>query len=179
MSTVTKTKQGFVERYQAFEIRLRVNKAPISGWFSGSQNVNDFNIYEYAFFFFLFFLFYLFSVKTINTCTQTEANRKRKHCWLGPELFCLLLGPPRFNCWFSFAPVFQWCCSTPERSPGVAIRCFCRVLNFVSSQYLSVIYLFPVMIHWWVRKPSLGPNNFMFWAITEAEGRGWDPVKPV
>ena len=32
---------------------------------------------------------------------------------LGPELFCLLLGPPGFNCWFSFAPVFQWCCSTP------------------------------------------------------------------
>ena len=32
--------------------------------------------------------------------------------WLGPELFCLLLGPPGFNCWFSFTPVFQWCCST-------------------------------------------------------------------
>ena len=29
--------------------------------------------------------------------------------WFGPELFCLLLGPPGFNCWFSFAPVFQWC----------------------------------------------------------------------
>ena len=27
--------------------------------------------------------------------------------WFGPELFCLLLGPPGFNCWFSFAPVFQ------------------------------------------------------------------------
>ena len=27
--------------------------------------------------------------------------------WLGPELFCLLLGPPGFNYWFSFAPVFQ------------------------------------------------------------------------
>ena len=25
--------------------------------------------------------------------------------------------------------------------------CFCRVLIFVSSSYLSVIYLFPVMIH--------------------------------
>ena len=27
--------------------------------------------------------------------------------WFGPELFCLLLGPPGFNCWFSSAPVFQ------------------------------------------------------------------------
>ena len=24
-----------------------------------------------------------------------------------------------FNCWFSSAPVFQWCCSTPQGSPGV------------------------------------------------------------
>ena len=87
--------------------------------------------------------------------------------WLGPELFCLLLGPPGFNCWFSFAPVFQWCCSTPQGSPvSVTTRCFCRVLIFVSSQYLSVIYLFPVMIHWWVRKTSRGTNNYMFWAMT-------------
>ena len=34
--------------------------------------------------------------------------------WSRPEIFCLLLGPPGFNCWFSFAPVFQWCCSTPR-----------------------------------------------------------------
>ena len=27
-----------------------------------------------------------------------------------------------------------------------------------------------VMIHWWVRKPSRGPNNCMFWAMIEAEG---------
>ena len=31
-------------------------------------------------------------------------------------------------------------------------------------------YLFLVMIHWWVRKPSRGPNNYMSWAMTEAEG---------
>ena len=35
---------------------------------------------------------------------------------------------------------------------------------------LSVIYLFHVMIHWWVRKPPRGPNNCMFWAMIEAEG---------
>ena len=27
-----------------------------------------------------------------------------------------------------------------------------------------------MMIHWWVRKPSRGPNNCMFWAMTEAKG---------
>ena len=52
---------------------------------------------------------------------------------------------------------------------SVATR-FCRVLIFASSQYLSVIYLFHVMIHWWVRKPPRGPNDCMFWAMTEAEG---------
>ena len=26
------------------------------------------------------------------------------------------------------------------------------------------------MIHWWIRKPSRGPNNCIFWAMTEAEG---------
>ena len=52
---------------------------------------------------------------------------------------------------------------------SVATR-FCRVLIFASSQYLSVFYLFHVMIHWWVRKPSRGPNNCMFCAMIEAEG---------
>ena len=52
---------------------------------------------------------------------------------------------------------------------SVATR-FCRVLIFASSQYLSVIYLFHVMIHWWVWKPPCGPNNCMFWAMIEAEG---------
>ena len=58
---------------------------------------------------------------------------------------------------------------TRDLQVSVATR-FCRVLIFASSQYLSVIYLFHVMIHWWVRKPSRGPNNCMFWAMTEAEG---------
>ena len=90
--------------------------------------------------------------------------------WLEPELFCRLLGPPGFNCWFSFAPVFQSVARHPrDLQVSVGTR-FCRVLISVSSLYLSVIYLFPVMIHWWVRKPSWGPNNCMFWAMTEAEG---------
>ena len=91
--------------------------------------------------------------------------------WLRPELVCLLLGPPGFNCWFSFAPVFQWCCSTLRGSPGVG-----RNKLFLSSPHLCFIIVFicdlffPVMIHWWVRKHSGGPNNCMFWAMTEAKG---------
>ena len=73
--------------------------------------------------------------------------------WLGPEIFCLLLGPSGFICWFSFAPVFQWCCSTPQGSPGVGRNTlFLSTPLLVSSWYLSVIYLFPVMIHWWITK---------------------------
>ena len=54
----------------------------------------------------------------------------------GPELFCLLLGPPGFNCWFPFAPVFQWCCWTPQGSPGVGRN------TFLSSPHLCFIILF-------------------------------------
>ena len=57
--------------------------------------------------------------------------------WLGPELFCLLLDPPGFNCWLSFAPVLQWCCSTPQGSPGVG-----RNTLFLSSPHLCFIIVF-------------------------------------
>ena len=50
---------------------------------------------------------------------------------------CLLLGPPGFNCWFSFAPVFQWCCSTPQGSPGVGHNTL-----FLSSPHLCFIIVF-------------------------------------
>ena len=55
--------------------------------------------------------------------------------WAG-AFFCLLLGPPGFNCWFSFAPVFQWCCSTPMGSPGVGRN------TFLSSPHLCFITVF-------------------------------------
>ena len=58
---------------------------------------------------------------------------------------------------------------TQDLQVSVATR-FCRVLIFASSRYLSVIYLFHAMIHWWVRKLPRGPNNCMFWAMIEAEG---------
>ena len=63
--------------------------------------------------------------------------------WFGPELFCLLLGPPGFNCWFSSAPVFQWCCSTPQGSPGVGRNTFlssphlCFIIVFISDLFVS------------------------------------------
>ena len=57
--------------------------------------------------------------------------------WLGPELFfCLLLGPPGINCWFSFAPVFQWCCSISKGSPGIGCN------TILSSPHLCFIIVF-------------------------------------
>ena len=87
--------------------------------------------------------------------------------WLGPELFCLLLGLPGFNCWFSFAPVFQWCCSTPQGSPGVGRNTFlssphlCFIIVFICDSFVSRND--PLM-------SSRGMNNCMFWAMIEAEG---------
>ena len=59
-------------------------------------------------------------------------------------------------------------------TPGIS-RCRSQHVSVESSSlfhhsiYLW-FYLFPVMILWWVRKPSGGPNNCTFWAMTEAEG---------
>ena len=59
----------------------------------------------------------------------------------------MLLGPPGSTVGF----LLLQCSSGVVRHPrdlqvSVATR-FCRVLIFASSQYLSVIYLFHVMIH--------------------------------
>ena len=56
--------------------------------------------------------------------------------WFGPEFFCLLLGPSGFNCWFSFAPVVQWCCSASRGSPGVGRN------SYLSSPHLCFIIVF-------------------------------------
>ena len=61
----------------------------------------------------------------------------------GDITFCLLLGPPGFNCWFSSAPVFQWCCSTPQGSPGVGRNTFlssphlCFIIEFICDLFVS------------------------------------------
>ena len=49
----------------------------------------------------------------------------------------MLLGPPGFNYWFSFAPVFQLCCSAPQGSPGVGHNTL-----FLSSPHLCFFIIF-------------------------------------
>ena len=55
----------------------------------------------------------------------------------------MLLGPSGFNCWFSSAPVFQWCCSTPLGSPGVGRNIFlssshlCFIIVFICDLFVS------------------------------------------
>ena len=63
------------------------------------------------------------------------------------ELNELLLGHPGFNWWFSFVPVFNVVLLDTQGSSGVIIHCLCRVLISDSSYTLSVICLFPFLIH--------------------------------
>ena len=56
--------------------------------------------------------------------------------WLGPELFCPLLGPLVFNCWFSFCSSVLVGCSTSQGSPGVGRN------TSLSSPHLGFIILF-------------------------------------
>ena len=72
----------------------------------------------------------------LSKCRTNSGPKAIYFSWFGPELFCLLLGPPGFNCWFSSAPVFQWCCSTPQGSPGVGRN------TFLSSPHLCFIIVF-------------------------------------
>ena len=48
-----------------------------------------------------------------------------------------LLTMSKVYCWFSFAPVVQWCCSTPQGSPGVG-----RNTLFLSNPHLCFIIVF-------------------------------------
>ena len=63
--------------------------------------------------------------------------------WLRPMIVTLPGIFINFNCWFSFAPVFQWCCSTPQGSPGVDRGAFlsgprlCFVVVFVCGLFVS------------------------------------------
>ena len=67
--------------------------------------------------------------------------------WLGPELICLLLGPPGFNCSFSF------CSSVPVvlfDIPGIS-RCRSQHVVYVQSSSLfhHSIYLWLFCFPWW------------------------------
>ena len=52
------------------------------------------------------------------------------------RLFVCCLAHRGSTSWFSFAPVFQWCCSTPQGSPGVGRN------TFLSSPHLCFITVF-------------------------------------
>ena len=55
--------------------------------------------------------------------------------WLGPQLFCLLLIPPGFNCFFcSSVPVVVF---EPQGSPGVGRNTLCLL-----SPHLCFIIVF-------------------------------------
>ena len=59
--------------------------------------------------------------------------------WLGPLDFCLLpTGVQLLVVFFFFAPVFQWCCSIPQGSPGVGRNTLC-----LSSPHLcfSIVFI--------------------------------------
>ena len=99
-------------------------------------------------------------------------------------------------CLHYFVSLLVWISLMPFLSFQVKKICNCTVLDFPFDKFPGhvqrlkaycwkpliikvilqgiyttlVIYLFPVMIHWWVRKPSRGPNNCMFRAMTESEG---------
>ena len=83
----------------------------------------------------------------------------------------------RINWWFTFGPGFQRCCFIPR---GISIRCFCWVLIFALLYAPTVIYLLPVMIHGWVRRPLRGPNKNVFlplWKLRAGAGIPWSSVK--
>ena len=79
---------------------------------------------------------FAFSTDHLATFSSSLSGSYFFHSRFGPELFRLLLGPPGFNCSFSFAPVFQWCCSTPQVSQGVGRN------TFLSSPHLCFIIVF-------------------------------------
>ena len=95
-------------------------------------------------------------------------------------LLLLLLGPPRFKCWFSFAPVFQWCCSTPQESPGVghntlflSIAHLCFIIVFICDLFVPREDLL-MCLQTFTRTEQL-----YLLSHDRSRGRGWDPVKPV
>ena len=52
----------------------------------------------------------------------------------------MLLGPPGFSCWFSFAPVFQWCCSNTgvgRNTLFLSCRHLCFIIVFICDIFVS------------------------------------------
>ena len=86
-----------------------------------------------------------------------------------------------FNCWFSFAPVFQWCCSTPPGTPGVGVG---QNTLFLLSPHLCFIIVFICDLFVSRDDPLMGYKTFtrteQLYVLSHyrSRGRGWDPVKP-
>ena len=78
--------------------------------------------------------FSVYSVEGMHSAVAFSAYSKKGMPYA--IAFSVYKSPPGFNCWFSFAPVFQWCCSTPQGSPGVG-----RIM-FLSSPHLCFIIVF-------------------------------------
>ena len=116
---------------------------------------------------------------TYNYICKWPRHKAIYFSWLGRELFCPLLGPPVFNSWFSFAPVFQWCCSTPQGSPGVGRN------TFLSSPHLCFIIVFICDLFVSRDDPLMSQKTFtrteQLYVLSHdrSRGRGWVPVKPV
>ena len=91
----------------------------------------------------------------------------------------VMLGPPGFNCWFSFAPVFQWCCSIPQGSPGIGRN------TFLSSPHPCFIIVFNGDLFVSRDDPLMSSKTFtqteQLYVLSHDRswGRGWDPVKPL
>ena len=67
---------------------------------------------------------------------HTPRHKAFYFSWLGPEFFVCCLAH-RVSTVGSFAPVFQWYCSTPQGSPAVG----CNTL-FLSNPHLCFIIVF-------------------------------------
>ena len=89
------------------------------------------------------FIFYFWSFEiSVNILRNQkymiglDSSSRQVSNYLDPILMFISPWLPWFNCWFSFAPVFQWCCSTPQGSPGVGRN------TFLSSPHLCFIIVF-------------------------------------
>ena len=82
--------------------------------------------------------------------------------------FCLLLGPPWFNWWPSFALDFQRCCLTVQGmiSTCQASHWISWVLSLASLWCWNVIYLFTLVINWRVWGLSCETTTTMMFCNT-------------
>ena len=86
------------------------------------------------------------NVRMFYTCPHTMvkslhfATANGRMFYISPHT---TVAPPGFNRCFSFASVFQWCCSTPQGSPGVDRNTFpssphlCFIIALICDLFVS------------------------------------------